>query len=324
MPLRPLGLGELLDGSVQTMRHNPRVMFGLSALVMAAVAVVSTLLLVVGVPQMVAGLDPAGSNLTSNEVAGLVSGGIVSFFVPAVLQVLALSVLNGVLVVAVSQAVIGRRPTVGDVVQRVGWAGAGRLVLLTLVTSAVFLLMAGALALPVFLLFLAATPAGVVGIIVGLPVLVCAAVFLGVRLAFAGPALLLEGLGVRASLRRSWRLGLGSFWRVLGILLLTAIIAQFAASILQIPFALIGQVLGFAAAGAAGSSEAGVAVSLVVATAVGGIGSVIGTTVVAPFSASVTCLLYIDLRIRREGLDVALARAAETGAAPAVPGSPRP
>src|SRR3954471_436791 len=30
VPLRPLGLGELFDGAVQTMRQNPRVMFGVS------------------------------------------------------------------------------------------------------------------------------------------------------------------------------------------------------------------------------------------------------------------------------------------------------
>src|SRR5215213_10330011 len=35
VPLRPLGLGELFDGAVRTMRQNPRVMFGMSAVVMA-------------------------------------------------------------------------------------------------------------------------------------------------------------------------------------------------------------------------------------------------------------------------------------------------
>ena len=33
VPLRPLGLGEILDGAVQTIRLNPKVMLGLSAIV---------------------------------------------------------------------------------------------------------------------------------------------------------------------------------------------------------------------------------------------------------------------------------------------------
>ena len=44
------------------------------------------------------------------------------------------------------------------------------------------------------------------------------------------------------------------------------------------------------------------------------LGGVVAAAVVSPFGAAVVCLLYIDLRIRREGLDVALARAAAANA----------
>ena len=49
---------------------------------------------------------------------------------------------------------------------------------------------------------------------------------------------------------------------------------------------------------------------LQISLAVTNLGSVLASTVTAPFTAALTALLYIDLRIRREGLDVALARAA--------------
>ncbi len=42
----------------------------------------------------------------------------------------------------------------------------------------------------------------------------------------------------------------------------------------------------------------------------GYIGSVIGATLTMPVKAGVTVLLYIDQRIRREALDLELARAA--------------
>jgi hypothetical protein len=43
---------------------------------------------------------------------------------------------------------------------------------------------------------------------------------------------------------------------------------------------------------------------------ISGIGGVIGSTLTLPLTAGVTSLLYIDLRIRREALDLELARAA--------------
>jgi hypothetical protein len=306
VPLRPLGLGEILDGAVQTMRHNPRVMFGLSALVSGIAAVISTVLLLIGLSQMLT-VDLSSENVDPTEVAAIVSSGVVGFLVPAVLQFLALSVLNGILIIAVSEAVIGRRPSVGEVLRRVGWRGVGRLLLLTLLTTALGVAAFVVLAVPVALLYVLAVPAGVVATVLALPLLAVAGLTLMAKLAFAAPALLLEELGVVAALRRSWRLVTGSFWRVLGILLLSAAISWAASGLLQLPFSLLGEL---AAAAFTGGADASPAVALSVSTAIGNLGSVLGSAVVAPFSAGVVSLLYIDLRIRREGLDVALARAA--------------
>jgi hypothetical protein len=49
------------------------------------------------------------------------------------------------------------------------------------------------------------------------------------------------------------------------------------------------------------------------------IGSILAGTLTYPFVAAVTVLLYVDLRMRREGLDLTLARAA--GVAPPDPSS---
>ena len=220
VPLRPLGLGDLLDGAVRTMRHNPRVMFGLSALVMGVALVLSTGLLLLGLPQAVDALDPAGGSFGAAEAADLVSAGVIGFLIPSIVQGLALAVLNGILISAVSDAVIGRRPSTAEVVRRVGWRGVGRLVALTLLSGAIVLVATLLIAAPVVGLYFVAVPAGVVATVIGVPLLICVAVFLYVRLAFAAPAMLLERLGVVAALRRSWRLGTGSWWRVLGVLLL--------------------------------------------------------------------------------------------------------
>nr|WP_284290087.1 hypothetical protein [Angustibacter aerolatus] len=283
-------------------------LFGLSGVVMAAVFLLSTVLQVLGLPQLVGALPgDETASVDDVQVAGLIGGGTLAFVVPLLLQGLATIVLTAVLILAVSDAVVGRKPSVGEVVRRMlprVWAVIG----VSLLSGFVLLALYAVVALPAVLLFVAgSTVGGVVAVLVGLLVLVLLGPFLWVRLAFAGPALLLENIGVWASLRRSWRLSVGSWWRCFGILLLTAIIAGAVGGLVTAPFAVIGSVLG---AVSATNADVSLSTSQVIGTVLQNLGSVVATTITAPFSAAVVALLYIDLRMRREGLDVALARAA--------------
>lgn len=309
VPLRPLGLGDLLDGAVQTMRQNPRVMLGLSAAVMAVTAVISTVFIFVGLPSMASTLEGTGSELRADQVASLVGSGVMTFLVPAVLQGLATIVLTGILIVAVSQAVLGRRPTAGEV-----WRRARPRVLalvgLSLLSGLILVLVVAVPSVPGVLLLVANQDVvGGLALAAGVIAGVVLAVLAYVRLAFAAPALLLEQLGIVAALRRSWRLVARSWWRAFGILLLGTIIAAAINGLVQLPFSLIGNIVG-AVAGSGSESLGDVTTGMQIALVITNIGSVLASTVTAPFTAALTALLYIDLRIRREGLDVALARSA--------------
>jgi membrane-anchored glycerophosphoryl diester phosphodiesterase (GDPDase) len=311
VPLRPLGLGELFDGAVRTMRQNPRVMFGVSAAIMAIAGLLASLGLLVGARRLAGTLASSADGLSRDEVAAAASSGLVTLVVPAVLQALATIVLTGVLILAVSEAVLGRRPSAGEVLRRVRprvWALLG----LSLLTAVLYLVLLVALAAPGAALLLTSHPvAGGIAIALAVLVLLVVTPFLWVRLSFAAPILLLEGLGVGRALVRSWRLTVGSWWRVFGILLLTTLVATVAGGLLSAPFAVVGGVIGSAVGGDAPDGHA-----FVVSQLIANLGSVLSSTVTAPFTAAVTALLYIDLRIRREGLDVALARAAGEPAAP--------
>ena len=132
-----------------------------------------------------------------------------------------------------------------------------------------------------------------------------------VRWGLAAPALLLEHLAVGAALRRSVALVKGSFWRVLGILLLTVVVVYFVMLAVGTPFSLLGNlVIGLDSQGSGDLPSAGV---FFAQQAVASLGSVLGSVLALPFLASVTALIYIDLRMRREGLDVELHRAAAGG-----------
>lgn len=308
VPLRPLGLSDLLDGAVQTMRQNPRVMLGVSAAVMAVAAVLSTAFIVVGLPRMASGFESADSSLRADEVASLIGGGAVSFLLPLVVQTLATIVLTGILIIAVSQAVLGRRPSAGEVWRRAR-PRVPALVGLSLLSGVVVALVLAITLVPgIVLLATGRGLAGGVTLVVGVLAAVVLAVLVYVRFAFAAPALLLEQLGVVSALRRSWRLVAGSWWRCFGILVLGAIIAGAINGLVQLPFSLLGNLAGALAGGTGDSGE--VTTGLQISLAVTNLGSVLASTVTAPFTAALTALLYIDLRIRREGLDVALARAA--------------
>jgi hypothetical protein len=107
---------------------------------------------------------------------------------------------------------------------------------------------------------------------------------------------MLEPVGVFGAISRSIRLTARQFWRLFGILLLTAVVVTVAGGILGAPFSIAGQVLLTA------DSSHGI-VAYVLLTS---IGSVITSAILQPFDAAVGALLYVDQRIRKEAYDVEL------------------
>ncbi|WP_231505255.1 glycerophosphoryl diester phosphodiesterase membrane domain-containing protein [Cellulomonas sp. URHE0023] len=300
IPLRPIGLGEIYDGAFRAIRANPKVMFGMSAIVVTiAVALQSLIswyvegLVSTQFTDLAAELDPqgvAGLDSTLSAMVGELSG------LP--ITALATTVLTGLLIVSVSRSVLGQVVTVREVLKggRV-WLVVGFSLLLTLIVSLVLGLGVGVVTL------LGASGNLGIGIllgVLGLIAYVIATFWVSVRTLLVAPALMLEGKGFWSTIRRAWRLTRGVFWRLFGIWLLTNILANIITAIFTVPAQMFGQLfLG----DTAGRSFASIAVN--------GVANVIALTLATTFVAAVTALLYVDVRMRREGLDVELARAAE-------------
>jgi hypothetical protein len=290
-------VGELLDGALGLIRSNPRTVLGLAA----AISAISALIQTVGLWASLA-LVGASATLTPEVTGDLESdlAAIATLSVAQVVPALAAGFLqvlaSGLFIVLVAAAVLGRRLDAGQT-----WAllrpRLAALIGLTILLTALGLLAVGAL---VGLIVLLAVTLGawavLPGVLLGVGGLVVV-VYMYVRLAVAAPALVIEGLGPVDSLRRSWGLVRGSWWRVLGILLLSAVITNLLTGIISVPISTVAGVI-------TGFSE-----SLLPTVLAAGLATLLAGILTLPFSAAVTGLLYTDLRMRREALDIQLVSA---------------
>ncbi|OIV37566.1 hypothetical protein BIV57_10185 [Mangrovactinospora gilvigrisea] len=319
IPLRPLRMGELFEAAVSTIRLYWRSVLGftlpVAVIVQAAVAAVgwSTEHDVNTVYNRFKHLSETTPPPPVHDIVAALKDALPTLLLNLGLAQL-LSFLGMLLVTAVCTLVIGRAVTGAPLTPRQAFRDAGpRLPRLAGLSLLVTLIPLAALAvglLPTVLTAALGAPAAVSGILVLLVFAgAAAALFLGIRLTLAGPALMLEKQGIGHALSRAMRLAKGSWWRILGIQLVVALITLIVTTVISMPFNTLGNML-FSAHAASGSATS---LGYYVVT---GIGGVVGTLLVYPFSACVTALLYVDLRIRREGLDLDLAKAAGINLAP--------
>ena len=121
--------------------------------------------------------------------------------------------------------------------------------------------------------------------IVGFVALIVPGVILVISFVWYGAALMVERVGPMASLGRSWRLVAGERWRLFRAGLLMLIIAAIVFFVIGWVFSLILGLFGASADFASYISEQIVALLFI------------------PMSAAFTTVVYLDLRVRKEGLD---------------------
>ncbi|EHR49297.1 Uncharacterized protein family (UPF0259) [Saccharomonospora marina XMU15] len=278
IPLRPLAVGEILEGAVGTMRRHAGVVFGSSAviaLLSAGLYIIADLwILDATAPPPV--IDPnASPEVQLDQALAALGDNLANAGVMGVINLLTQTFLAGLLTVVVGKAVLGRP---------IGFAQAWeelrpRLLPLFGLTVVVTLLVA-----------------------VGLVLFIVPGVWLFVLFSLAAPALVLERGSIGDALRRSPVLVRQSWWRVFGVLLLAMLIGFLISFVIQLPFGLL-----------AGdpTATAGLTVNDVLILE---LGNAVAQTIVVPFASAVTALLYIDQRMCKERLDEELARSAGGGA----------
>ena len=298
--LRPMGLGDLLDVVIKLYRGH----FGLMVRIGAVVYVPLGVLYMVSSALAFTGLDmdfDVDSPYPSYDMGLIIAGGIgmALFFL---LFWLTVPLVQGAVAKAIAEVYLGREATTasayGFALRR--WPTLIAVAFLGgIITSAVTVILA-APAVPLIIgsgLLVTGewTTAAIVAVALAFFLVMAGvhvALALGVRLYFAALVAVLEEEGAIRSLVRSWELTAGHFWRVLLALLVLTLFVTVGVMILIVPVQIITGLVGLA--------------SMAVAQSLSGAFQALTQVVLQPIQSVGAVLLYYDLRMRKEGFDLAM------------------
>lgn len=301
--LRALSLGELLDRSFGLYRRHFLLFVGIMAVPSVVMLVISVVMQLLQPPARDA--PPAAD---SAMVIGAFAAGAALFALLLVFYWITYAVALGATTAAVADIYRGGSPGVADAWRAIR-PRAGRLAwLLILLFVRVFGVLAGFTALGAAVGTAAAiliAPPAVVGglLLILLGMLLC--VWLVLRYGVSVAPAVLEDATASQSIRRSVELTRGHLWRVLVLVVFAAIVSYAALGIFQLPFLMAAFMAGPETTTGFWLNMAGV------------VAGSLAAAFTSPLAVVAMAVLYYDLRVRKEGLDLELMIAGLGGDAPA-------
>ena len=287
LPLRQLTVADVLDGAYRLFRAvlGPAVLLVL--VIMGPLQLLTNLILDRVAPGVVGGgitglvdLDPTAA--TGSEVA-LLATGLASGLLGTVLSLIAAAAVTA-MVLAVDR---GEEPTLAASVQ-----AALRVLLSVLVASVLLAILGGAVFVGASLASLIVLLIPIVGLIflllVFLPLLLAGTAGFLALLSLVVPVAVVERTGPIATLSRTLWVFSRAPVRIVWISLLLAVVVAVLSLAIQVPFLLISEVVGTAG------------------WAIESVGEVSAQLLSVPVTAAAALLVYLDVRVRVEGLDLRL------------------
>ena len=319
IPLRPLSFGTLIGAPFQALRRNPKITVGAALLLQGIPTILVSVVLAGAVYFLLERVVNSDASDRNTLLAGAIGGTVVLGLLSLVVSAISGALLQGVVVGEVARETLGEKLTFRSLWQLVR-GRIGALIGWTFLVSFAWFVAIALVVAVVFALAALGGGAGVVGAvavgILGGFGLVALAIWINTKIALVPSAIVLERLRIGEAVARSWRLTNGYFWKSFGLIALIGVIIYMVTQIVATPFSLIGGMLGGIFAPTSLSTDdassftqvivgqLGVsALASVVGAVVGAIGSVVETAAVS--------LLYLDLRMRKEGLDLQLVRFVE-------------
>lgn len=263
LDLHPLSLGEILDRSFLLYRRNFVLFLGIAAIPQLFVLALNLAQVSLGISRnpVQPGRPVASPNLPPAAAPAIILIGLIGIVVYLVTYLLA----QGATVSAVSELYLGRSTTIGESLRK-SRAELGVLFGVSMLNGLVTL--------------------------IGFVLLIIPGVYLACRLLIAVPAAMIENLGPRESLERSFALTKGSAGRSFMILVVYFIILIALMSLLTGP-------IGVASAATRGNPELARLWALLMP-----VSQSVVTVIVTPILLIALSVFYFDLRVRKEAFDL--------------------
>lgn len=279
--LRPLSFGEVLDTAFNLFKRNFKTAVAVSAVIMIPLALLGGAASAGLAPSDLAVLEDP--NATPEAVLGLLGGVMGAASIGALIQSFGSLLVQAATTRLYAESYRGSTLAMGDALRY------------------------GLRRLPAML---GVTLMSAIATFAGLILCIAPGVWLYTAWAAAPAALIAEDIGPVDSLRRSYRLVSGHWWRTFGLLVVANILVTVIVSLVTAP-------LQFAIGFGAGVNDPTLPFSggyLAANTIISGV----LTAVTVPFLAAVIVAIYFDLRVRKEGYDLERL-IAELGDAPGPP-----
>jgi hypothetical protein len=285
LDLRPLSLGELLDRTFSLYRSHFLLFLGISAIPRVFVLLIQLAQTLLSPATGVFSVPP-NPNLPGQfpvfSPTGIAYAAVFGF-AAVVASVLASMLSQGATVFAVSDLYLGSPTTLSGAFRRVrGELG-------TIFGVAVL---------------------GGLAVIGGLILFIIPGIYLALRLAIGVQAAVLENIGPRSALSRSWALTQDNAGRVFLVYFLYGCLLYGAIALFGVPFG-VGVVLA--------KNNPDLVRMFTLLTQVG---SFIAEALAIPFATIAMSLFYYDMRVRKEGFDLQVMMNPAGGVAPAASGMP--
>lgn len=314
VPLHPMTFGTVLGRAFAALRHNPKVLFGFAVVVQLVVLVAATVIIAVTFVASFTRLEsvPIGSPEYEAILAGTVAWTLVVSLLVALASTAFIAIVQGVVAADVGYAAVGEkanlrmlwrrmRPALWRLLGFSALAIAFGFVLIAVIVGIGFGFAAGFMGSNAAL----AATGILLAVLAGLAAIPLV-IWLATKLMLVPSILVLEGARLVEALRRSWRLIRGRFWFAFGIIVVISLIMGAAAQVVSIPTTLISIMLGGVIDPTGSSSDIGAIIGLVLVLVLPQILILVIQAVGVVVQCTGQVLVYIDCRMRWEGLDQAL------------------
>ena len=306
IPLHPLSFGTILGRSFAALRQNPRVLLGFALVVqtLAYVAVLGGVLAVTWATFSRLDTVAEGTEEYDTILAGSIAltaiAGIVLSLAAGALSV----IVQGIVVVEVTHAAVAEKLSLGALwrqVKPIVWRLIGYSLLVILAVAALVTVVV----LAIVGIAMAALPAAI-----GLTILVILAAiplawWLMIKLLLVPAVIIIEHATILQAVSRSWTLTRRRFWPALGVIIVISVIFAAVAQVVSLPMSFLSMGLTTIIA-PTGDPEPTAIIGFIAAALLTQVLTLLLQSVAVVVQSTATALIYIDCRMRREGLDLDL------------------